>query len=66
MCLTCGHIGCCDLSVGLSAQKHFENHKHPVIVKLQENRGNGVMNMNHMVKIKNISLGRKDNHGLYC
>ena len=34
MCLTCGHVGCCDSSVGLHARKHFENHKHPVIVEL--------------------------------
>ena len=34
MCLTCGHVGCCDSSIGLHARKHFENHKHPVIVEL--------------------------------
>ncbi len=34
MCLTCGHVGCCDSSVGLHSRKHFENHKHPVIVEL--------------------------------
>jgi len=30
LCLTCGHVGCCDSSVGLHARKHFENHKHQV------------------------------------
>ena len=34
MCLTCGHVGCCDSSVGLHARKHFENHNHPVITEL--------------------------------
>ena len=24
MCLVCGHVGCCDSSIGLHARKHFE------------------------------------------
>ena len=24
MCLTCGHVGCCDSSVGLHATKHYK------------------------------------------
>ena len=24
MCLTCGHVGCCDSSIGKHATKHFE------------------------------------------
>ena len=34
MCLVCGHIGCCDSSVGLHARKHFENTGHPVMIAL--------------------------------
>ena len=34
MCLTCGHVGCCDSSVGLHARKHFENTNHPVMIQL--------------------------------
>jgi uncharacterized UBP type Zn finger protein len=31
MCLTCGHVGCCDSSVGQHARKHFNETKHPII-----------------------------------
>ena len=34
MCLVCGHVGCCDSSVGLHATKHFNNSGHPVMVAL--------------------------------
>ena len=29
MCLTCGHVGCCDSSIGKHATKHFEETGHP-------------------------------------
>lgn len=31
MCLSCGHIGCCDQSQGKHATKHFHTTKHPII-----------------------------------
>jgi hypothetical protein len=31
LCLTCGHVGCCDSSKNRHATKHFEATKHPVI-----------------------------------
>ena len=31
MCLSCGHIGCCDQSQGKHATKHFHATRHPVI-----------------------------------
>lgn len=34
MCLTCGHVGCCDSSVGLHARRHFESTKHPVMIEV--------------------------------
>ena len=34
MCLTCGHVGCCDSSVVLHAAKHFEDIEHPVMLAL--------------------------------
>ena len=34
MCLTCGHVGCCDSSIGLHARKHFENTNHPLMIEL--------------------------------
>ncbi len=36
MCLTCGHVGCCDSSVGRHATKHFEETGHPVMRALPE------------------------------
>jgi uncharacterized UBP type Zn finger protein len=30
-CLICGHVGCCDSSVGKHATKHFHQTKHPVM-----------------------------------
>ena len=37
MCLTCGHVGCCDSSVGKHATKHFKDTGHPIIVAVHEN-----------------------------
>ncbi len=31
MCLTCGHVGCCDSSPHQHATKHFDETKHPVV-----------------------------------
>ena len=31
LCLTCGHVGCCDNSPNKHATKHFHASKHPVI-----------------------------------
>jgi uncharacterized UBP type Zn finger protein len=31
LCLTCGHVGCCDNSPGKHATKHFHATKHPII-----------------------------------
>ncbi len=31
LCLTCGHVGCCDNSKNKHATKHFHTTKHPVI-----------------------------------
>jgi uncharacterized UBP type Zn finger protein len=31
MCLVCGHVGCCDSSIGKHATKHFHKTKHPVM-----------------------------------
>jgi CPA1 family monovalent cation:H+ antiporter len=31
MCLSCGHIGCCDSSVGRHAAVHFTDTDHPVV-----------------------------------
>jgi uncharacterized UBP type Zn finger protein len=31
LCLSCGHVGCCDNSPGRHATKHFQSTAHPVI-----------------------------------
>lgn len=31
LCLTCGHVGCCDSSPGRHATKHFHATAHPAI-----------------------------------
>jgi uncharacterized UBP type Zn finger protein len=31
LCLSCGHVGCCDSSPGRHATKHFRSSHHPVI-----------------------------------
>ena len=35
MCLTCGHVGCCDSSKNQHARKHFESTGHPIIKSVQ-------------------------------
>ncbi len=31
MCLSCGHVGCCDSSKNKHATKHFKATKHPIM-----------------------------------
>jgi uncharacterized UBP type Zn finger protein len=31
LCLTCGHVGCCDSSKNKHATKHFHKTQHPLI-----------------------------------
>ena len=31
LCLTCGHVGCCDSSPGRHATKHFHSSRHPIV-----------------------------------
>jgi uncharacterized UBP type Zn finger protein len=35
LCLTCGHVGCCDSSPGRHATKHFHHTKHPVVASFE-------------------------------
>jgi uncharacterized UBP type Zn finger protein len=34
LCLSCGHVGCCDSSPGRHATRHFIDTDHPVMVAL--------------------------------
>ena len=36
LCLTCGHVGCCDSSVHKHATKHFHKERHPLMASLEE------------------------------
>jgi uncharacterized UBP type Zn finger protein len=31
LCLTCGHVGCCDSSINKHGTKHFQKTNHPVM-----------------------------------
>jgi len=35
LCLSCGHVGCCDSSKNKHATKHFHATKHPIIQTLE-------------------------------
>jgi uncharacterized UBP type Zn finger protein len=35
LCLTCGHVGCCDSSKNRHATKHFHATKHPILQSFQ-------------------------------
>jgi uncharacterized UBP type Zn finger protein len=35
LCLSCGHVGCCDTSDGRHATKHFHDTKHPIVRSLE-------------------------------
>jgi uncharacterized UBP type Zn finger protein len=35
LCLSCGHVGCCDSSPGRHATRHFRETSHPVMASLE-------------------------------
>ena len=37
VCLTCGHIGCCDSSPGRHATGHYHATRHPIIESFEPN-----------------------------
>ena len=37
ICLTCGHVGCCDDSAGKHARKHYEETGHPIMATYDAN-----------------------------
>ena len=36
LCMTCGHVGCCDDSPGRHASAHFLGDGHPIVASLEE------------------------------
>jgi hypothetical protein len=39
LCLTCGHVGCCDDSKNTHATAHFNSTRHPIIESLEPDEG---------------------------
>ncbi len=37
LCLTCGHVGCCDNSKNKHATQHFHTTQHPIIQSFEPN-----------------------------
>lgn len=35
LCLTCGHVGCCDSSPNRHATRHFQHTQHPVVASFE-------------------------------
>ena len=35
LCLSCGHVGCCDSSPGRHATRHFHHTNHPVVASFE-------------------------------
>jgi len=35
LCLECGHVGCCDSSIGLHATKHFHKTQHTIMRSIE-------------------------------
>ena len=35
LCLTCGHVGCCDSSPGRHATKHYHHTNHPIMASFE-------------------------------
>ncbi len=31
LCMTCGHVGCCDDSINRHARAHFRHDSHPIV-----------------------------------
>ena len=52
LCLECGHVGCCDSSIGLHGAKHYRETGHPVIIALHLSHGNGAMWIKHICLIQ--------------
>lgn len=37
LCMTCGHVGCCDSSPNRHARKHHRDSEHPIIRSFEPN-----------------------------
>ena len=48
LCLSCGHVGCCDDSVHKHATKHFRQSQHPLIRSLEPGEDWGWCNVDQL------------------
>jgi uncharacterized UBP type Zn finger protein len=39
LCLTCGHVGCCDSSKNKHATQHYHATQHPIVQSLEPGEG---------------------------
>jgi uncharacterized UBP type Zn finger protein len=39
LCLTCGHVGCCDASPGRHARQHAQTEGHPIVRSWEPGEG---------------------------
>jgi CPA2 family monovalent cation:H+ antiporter-2 len=51
MCMTCGHVGCCDNSPGRHAREHFEATRHPVMRAVEPGDERGFCYLDEVVLI---------------
>ena len=55
LCLTCGHVGCCDTSKNKHATKHFHRTQHPIMRSFEPGEDLGL-----------VLCGRSDARFLVC
>ena len=60
LCLSCGHVGCCDSSINKHGTKHYQETDHPVINPMNLVKiGNGVMKIISLLnEIEVNSIGK--------
>jgi uncharacterized UBP type Zn finger protein len=60
LCLTCGHVGCCDSSVNKHGTKHFKSTGHPIIRSFEPGENwKCVMLMNFLSDSKLVTQGNQ-------
>ncbi len=48
ICLTCGHVGCCDSSKNKHATKHFHGSHHPIVRSIEPGEDWGWCYVDHI------------------
>ncbi len=59
LCLTCGHVGCCDSSPNRHATKHFHRSSHPIMRSFEPGETWGWCYVDQlMLDLSSISVAR--------